>query len=90
MLRVTVPPAVHRMMASRDSLAEPAVVLSVMSASVLIVVVPEMAESSNDVMELLTVSPHVPDSSPVTGSARPSKDVYAVVMLYLKLLFPSN
>jgi hypothetical protein len=42
-----------------------------------------MAESNNDVMELLTVSPHVPDSSPVAGRARPKRDVYAVVMFYL-------
>ena len=66
------------------------VVVRVTSASALIVVVPEMAESSNEVMESLTVSPHVPDSSPVTGRARPSRDVYAVAMCYLKLLFPSN
>ena len=90
MLRVVVPPAVHRMMASRDSLAAPVVVVSVMSASALIVVVPAMAESSNEVISVLTVLPHVPDSSPVTGRARPSRDVYAVAMCYLKLLFPSN
>jgi len=35
-------------------------------------------------MELLTVSPHVPDSSPVTGRAKPKSDVYAVAMFYLK------
>jgi hypothetical protein len=29
---------------------------------------------------LFTVSPHVPLSSPVTGSAKPKSDVYAVVM----------
>jgi hypothetical protein len=29
---------------------------------------------------LFTVSPHVPDNSPVTGSARPKRDVAAVVI----------
>jgi hypothetical protein len=29
---------------------------------------------------LFTVSPQVPLSSPVTGSAKPKSDVYAVVM----------
>ena len=89
-LRVTVPPAVHRRMASREVLAAPVVVVSVTSASALIVVVPETAESNNEVMELFTVSPHVPDSSPVTGRARPKREVYAVVMCYLNLLWYSN
>ena len=60
-------------------------VVSVTSASVLKVVVPAMAESSSEVILLFTVSPHVPDNSPVTGSAKPKSDVYAVVMI--KLLF---
>lgn len=53
---------------------------SVTSASVLRVVVPATASSSRDVMELLTVSPHVPDSSPDTGRAKPKSDVAAVVI----------
>jgi len=40
-----------------------------------------MAESSNEVISVLTVLPHVPDSSPVTGRARPSRDVYAVAIV---------
>jgi len=51
------------------------VVDRVTSASELSVVVPATAESSKEVMELLTVSPHVPDSSPVTGRAKPKRDV---------------
>ena len=51
------------------------------------VCVPATAESSNEVMLLFTVSPHVPESSPVTGRAKPKSDVYAVAMIYLKLLF---
>lgn len=54
------------------------VVVSVVSAER--VVVPAIAESSNEVMLLFTVSPQVPDNSPVTGRARPKSDVYAVVM----------
>jgi hypothetical protein len=80
MFLVTVPPAVHKRIASRAVLAAPVVVVSVTSASVLRVVVPAMAESNSEVMELFTVSPHVPLSSPVTGSAKPKSDVYAVVM----------
>jgi hypothetical protein len=87
MLRVTVPPAVHNRIASREVLAAPVVVVRVTSASELSVVVPAMAESSKEVMELLTVSPHVPDSSPVTGRARPKREVYAVVICYLNLLW---
>ena len=75
MLRVIVPPAVHSKMASREVLAAPVVVVRVTSASALIVVVPATAESSNEVIESLTVSPQVPDSSPVTGSARPKREV---------------
>jgi hypothetical protein len=37
------------------------------------VVVPATEESINDVIESLTVVPHVPDKSPVVGSAKPSK-----------------
>ena len=80
MFLVTVPPAVHSKIACRDVLDAPVVVVSVTSASEERVVVPAIAESSNDVMLLLTVSPHVPLSSPVTGRAKPRSDVYAVVM----------
>jgi hypothetical protein len=45
------------------------------------VVVPAIADSTRLVMEVLTTSPHVPDSSPVTGSASPNSEVYAVVTL---------
>jgi hypothetical protein len=55
----------------------------VTSASVLKVVVPATAESNKEVMEALTVSPQVPESSPVTGRARPRSEVYAVVMFFL-------
>ena len=54
--------------------------VSVTSASEVIVVVPAIAESSNEVMLLFTVSPHVPLSSPVTGRAKPNSDVAAVAM----------
>jgi hypothetical protein len=80
MVLVVVPPAVHKRIAGRDVLDAPVVVVRVTSASEVIVVVPAIAESSSDVMLLFTTSPHVPDSSPVTGSARPNSDVYAVVM----------
>ena len=80
MVRVAVPPAVHKIIASRAVLADPVVVVSVTSASAVMVVVPAIAESSSEVMLLLTVSPHVPLSSPVTGRAKPRSDVYAVVM----------
>ena len=83
MYRVTVPPAVHKMMASRAWLAARVVVVSVTSASALSVVVPATAASSKLVMELLTVSPQVPESSPCTGRARPSSDVAAVAIIYL-------
>jgi hypothetical protein len=75
------------MMAWREVLAAPVVVVRVTSASELSVVVPALAESSNEVISVLTVVPHVPDSSPVTGRARPIRDVYAVAMCYLNLLW---
>jgi hypothetical protein len=91
MFRVTVPDAVHKRMASLAVLAAPVVVVSVTSASELRVVVPATAESNRDVMALFTVSPQVPDNSPVTGRAKPSNDVYAVAMFYLKLqLLPTQ
>jgi hypothetical protein len=80
MFLVTVPDAVHKRMASRAVFAAPVVVVKVTSASELSVVVPATDESMREVMELLTTSPQVPDSSPVTGRANPSSDVYAVVM----------
>ena len=89
-VRKTVLAPEHNKIICREVLAAPVVVVRVTSASVLKVVVPATAESSNEVISVLTVVPHVPDSSPVTGRARPSKDVYAVAMCYLKLLFPSN
>lgn len=79
-MRVAVPPAVHKIIACREVLADPVVVVSVTSASEVMVVVPAIAESNSDVMLLFTVSPHVPDNSPVTGRAKPKSDVYAVVM----------
>ena len=77
---VAVPPAVHRRTACREVLAAPVVVVSVTSASELIVVVPAMEVSKRAVIEVFTVSPQVPDSSPVTGKAKPNSDVYAVAM----------
>ena len=71
----------HKRIACRAWLDARVVVVSVTSASVLNVVVPATAVSSKEVMELLTVSPHVPDSSPVTGRAKPSRDVAAVVIV---------
>jgi hypothetical protein len=56
------------------------VVVSVTSASELMVVVPAMEVSKRAVIEVFTVSPQVPDSSPVTGKAKPNSDVYAVAM----------
>ena len=81
MLRVVVPFAVHKIIACRAWLAARVVVDSVTSPSVLSVVVPATAVSSKEVMELLTVSPQVPDSSPVTGRAKPKSDVAAVVII---------
>jgi hypothetical protein len=90
MFLVTLPPAVQSKTACRDVFAAPDVVVKVTSASELNVVVPAIDESSNEVMLLFTVSPHVPDNSPVTGRANPKSDVYAVVMVYLKLRFLLN
>ena len=70
----------HRSTAARDWLLAPVVVVSVTSASVDSVVVPAMASSHNCVTAVLTVLPHVPESSPCTGSARPISAVYAVVI----------
>ena len=82
---VAVPPAVHKRIACLDVLAAPVVVVRVTSASEEMVVVPATEVSKRAVMEVFTVSPQVPDSSPVTGSASPSNDVYAVAIFYLKL-----
>ena len=72
-------------MASRDVFAAPVVVVRVTSASEVMVVVPATAESKRLVIASFTVVPHVPDSSPVTGRAKPNNDVYAVAIFYLKL-----
>jgi hypothetical protein len=56
-------------------------VVSVISASALIVVVPAIAVSSKLVMELFTTSPQVPLSSPVTGRPSPRRVVAAVVII---------
>lgn len=80
MYRSDVRAPVHRSTACRDWLGARVVLVSVASASVLRVVVPAIAVSTNDVNELLTVSPHVPDNSPDTGRAKPKSDVAAVVM----------
>ena len=85
MLRV-VPPllAVHKMTAFRAWLDAPLVVLRVTSASAESVVVPATAESSNWVIESLTVVPQVPFRSPVVGSANPrsgEKLVTAMIIL---------
>jgi hypothetical protein len=65
--------AVHKITAFLAWFAAPVVVVSVTSALALKVVVPATEESINDVIESLTVVPHVPDKSPVVGSAKPSK-----------------
>ena len=84
MLRVTVPAAgFQRMIACRAWLDVPDVVVSVVSASTVMLVVPATAVSSSEVMASFTVSPHEPESSPVTGRARPRRDVYAVAMIFL-------
>jgi hypothetical protein len=65
--------AVHRITALLAWFAAPVVVVSVTSALALRVVVPATAESISDVIASLTVVPHVPDKSPVVGSAKPSR-----------------
>jgi hypothetical protein len=83
MFLVVVPEAgFHKMIACRASLDAPVVVDRVMSASTVMLVVPATAVSSKEVMAVFTVSPQVPDSSPVTGRARPRREVYAVVMCF--------
>jgi len=79
-VRKTVLAPEHNKIACRDVFDAPVVVVSVTSASEERVVVPAIAESSNEVMLLFTVSPHVPLNSPVTGRAKPKSDVYAVAM----------
>ena len=76
------PPAVHRIIACLAWFAANVVVVNVTSASDERVVVPATAESSSAVIDTLTVSPHVPDSSPVTGSAKPRSDVAAVAIKF--------
>ena len=46
-VRVAVPPAGHKIMACREVLADPVVVVSVTSASEVMVVVPAIAESNS-------------------------------------------
>tara|TARA_R110002126_G_scaffold1478_5_gene8690 strand:- start:4520 stop:4738 length:219 start_codon:yes stop_codon:yes gene_type:complete len=71
-------------MACRASLEVSAVVVRIYGLVVDdMVVVPATAESTREVIELLTVSPQVPDSSPWTGRAKPKSDVDAVVMMNL-------
>ena len=79
-VRAPVRTPVRRITACRAWFVARVVADSVTSASVLRVVVPATASSSRDVIELLTVSPHVPDSSPDTGRAKPRSDVAAVVI----------
>lgn len=86
MLRVVVPFAVHKIIACRAWLAARVVVDSVTSPSVLSVVVPATAVSSKEVILSFTVVPQVPCNSPVTGSAKPSKEVAAVVILKPQVL----
>ena len=81
MYRVLEPPAVHSKTASRAVFAASVVVVSVTSASELSVVVPAIAESTNEVMESFTTVPQVPSNSPVTGRAKPNRDVDAVVAI---------
>jgi hypothetical protein len=56
----------------------PIVLVSVVS--VVIVCVPATAASTYVEMKLLTVSPQVPDNSPVAGRASPSSEVYEVAI----------
>lgn len=81
--RVVEPVAVHKIMACLASFVAPVVVESVMSASVEMVVVPAIAASTKEVIELFTKSPQVLSFSPVAGSAKPNKDVYEVDMIFL-------
>ena len=71
-------------MAQRDSEVVPLAVVRVweLVVHVLIVASPATACSTIDVILLLTTSPHVPSSSPVTGNANLSIGVYAVVMWF--------
>ena len=64
----------------------------VTSASALIVVVPAIAVSNKEVIELFTKSPQVLAFSLVTGRARPRSEVYEVDMFYpiAEYLYPSK
>jgi hypothetical protein len=90
MFLVTVPFAVHNNTALRASLSTPLTEVNVTSASVDSVVVPAMEASTNEVILLFTVSPHVPDSSPVAGRASPKSDVYAVAISKLLFVYQFN
>jgi hypothetical protein len=71
----------HKITAYCDDVApklEPVVFVSVVSA--LIVWVPATAASTYVEMKLLTVSPQVPDNSPVAGRASPRREVYEVAI----------
>jgi hypothetical protein len=56
----------------------PVVLVSVVST--LTVCVPATAASTYVEMKLLTVSPQVPDNSPVAGRASPRREVYEVAI----------
>ena len=89
MLRVVAPLlAVHKITAFRAWLAAPLVVLRVTSVSAESVVVPATAESSNCVIESLTVVPQVPDRSPVVGSARPRRGEKFVTAISISFTQP--
>jgi hypothetical protein len=72
---VTVPVAVHRIMACLDWSAASTLFVNVTSESADSVVVPAIAESNNDVIESLTVLPQAPGKEPVVGRARPRRGV---------------
>ena len=76
------PPVAATSIAQRDSEVVPLAEVSVweLVVQVLIVERPAIASSIIEVMLSFTVSPHVPESSPVTGSANFNVAVYCVVI----------
>lgn len=83
MLRVVVPEAgFHRMIACRAWLDAPVVVESVMSASVVMLVVPAMAVSSNEVMAVFRVTQSTRQFTR-DWEGQTKEEVYAVVMCFL-------
>jgi len=81
-------------MAARDSEVAPSITVNVCELAVheVTVVLPAMACSTILVISSLTVSPHVPVSSPCTGSASFNMSVYCVAISLASCwyIFPSG